>query len=136
MQHNVLCVVFRTAESLSGVFLEQLETKVSCLVREEVVVQFGFGVLNVLIQFLTVFRVKWRQAHQHLVDDSAERPPISRFAVALTLQDLGRKVLSSSAKTFGVLVAFNAFLGQAEIGEFDVAVLANEHVFGLQAERW
>lgn len=52
--------------------------------------------------------------------------------MALSLQDLGRKILSSATETLGVLHSRNVLFAQAKVCQLDVAVATDEHVLWLQ----
>jgi hypothetical protein len=63
----------------------------------------------------------------------AEAPPVDCPSVALLADDLGSQVLGSAAKGEGLVVAEDVAAGEAEVGELDEAVLADEDVLGLEA---
>lgn len=123
------------AEALARILVQQLGAQVARVVRKELVVEARLRVLDVLVELLAVLRVEGRQADEHLIDDGAERPPVSGLAVALPLQHLGREVLSRAAEGLSVAVALNAHLRQAEVGQLDVALAVHEDVLWLETAR-
>lgn len=88
-----------------------------------------FAFENFLVDGHGVFVVEGVDAGDHFVEEDAEGPPVDGLAVSLVQQDLRREVLRGSAE--GVCPAFDD-LGEPEIGEFQVAVGADEQVLGLE----
>ncbi len=52
--------------------MEQLHAQVASVVGQEVVVNFGLSILNILIELLSILRVKGRETNKHLIDDCAK----------------------------------------------------------------
>ena len=129
---DLLSVSRSAAQALVRVLVQKLHAKVARIIREEGVVEARLRVLNILVELLAVFRVEGRQAHEHLVDNCAKRPPIRGLAMALSLQHLRRQVLSGAAEGLGLAVPLDTHLGQAEVGEFDVALSVDKHVLRFQ----
>ena len=111
--------------------MQETLAEVDSIGGKELIVELGLSVLDILVEFLAVFRVEGRQADKHLIDNRAKRPPISSFAVALPLQDLWRQVLSRAAKTFSILLPLDVLLRETKISQLDIAVARNEHIFRL-----
>lgn len=72
MAHDLISVCFPAAKALGRIFLEQLGTQITRLLRQEVEVKLWLSVLNVLIELLPVLRVEWRQTDEHLINDGAK----------------------------------------------------------------
>ena len=66
------------------------------------------------------------------MDEAAQAPPVDIDLVSHFLDDFGGQVLRSAADGLGGLLK-GEYLGQAEVGEFDVAELVDDDVFGLEA---
>ncbi len=62
----------------------------------------GFGE-DLAVHFVGIFIVVGRKSGQHLVEKNAESPPIDRFGVTLTQQELGGEVLGGTAEGYGCL---------------------------------
>jgi len=78
--------------------------------------------------------VRWSAA-EHLVEESAQTPPVSSFAVPDALDDLWSQVLGSS--TVGVclgvdLVGRYSLFRESEIGDLDVSLVVKEDVLRLE----
>lgn len=69
---DLLCVCRSATQSLVGVLMEQLHAQVASVVGQEVVVNFGLSILNILIELLSILRVKGRETNKHLIDDCAK----------------------------------------------------------------
>lgn len=88
--------------------------------------------LDGLGDFALVVRVKWREAANHLVQQTAQRVEVHGLVVWVPEEHLGTEVLGRAAEGVAVLVASTEFFGKAEVSEFDVARDANQNVLGLQ----
>mmetsp|Transcript_51914 Transcript_51914/g.110318 ORF Transcript_51914/g.110318 Transcript_51914/m.110318 type:complete len:289 (-) Transcript_51914:16-882(-) len=87
---------------------------------------------DALEELSTVLSVVRRQASQHLVAQGADGVPVDTSAVALLVNDFWSQVLGCSAHGLGRDVVHDAFLAQTEVGNLDVAISIQEHVFRLQ----
>lgn len=65
----------------------------------------------------------------HLVDEYAEGPPVNSLAMALVQQDLGSEVFWGPAQSVGSSLDY---LGEAEVSEFEIAVVGNQQVLGFE----
>ena len=82
---------------------------------------------------LDVLRVEGGEARQHLEDERPEAPPVDGLAVAAARDHLRGHVLGGPAEGLGLGVgAEEALLGEAEVGEDDVALAGQEEVLELQ----
>lgn len=84
---------------------------------------------DVLVDHQRVVVGEGVDARNHLVDQHSQSPPVHGLAVSLVLQNFWSEILWGSTK--GESSIFYGF-GEAEIREFEVAVGANEDVFGLE----
>ena len=99
-----------TSKSLVRVFVEQLHAEVASIVGQKVVIESGLSILNVLVKLLAVFRVERRETNEHLVNNGAERPPVSCLAMALSLEHLWGEVLSSATEGLSFSMARDSHL--------------------------
>ena len=76
-----------------------------------------------------VIVVEGVNASDHLEREDAERPPIDGLAVALVEEDLGGEILRRATQR---VCARLAVLGEAEIGQSEVALLVNKDILRLQ----
>ena len=74
-------------------------------------------------------RVERRAADQHLVDQDTKGPVVDSLVVTLGENDLGCKILGSTAQRVG-LVHDN--LGETQVDKNTVTLFVNENVLGLQ----
>lgn len=95
---DLLCVCRSATQSLVGVLMEQLHAQVASVVSQEVVVNFGLCILNILVELLSILGIERRETDKHLIDDCAKRPPVSCLTVALSLEHLRRQVLSCATE--------------------------------------
>ena len=73
-------------------------------------------------------------AHQHVVHDRAEAPPVHGEAVALVRERLRRHVLDGAAKRAGLAIRLvDRNLAQAKVGKEDVACIFAAATFGASA---
>ena len=117
------------AESLLGVFLEQSVEERGELLPDGLG-HFEGALADFEKEFVSVLVVEGGDADDHLVDDAAEGPPVHLLPVALFLDDLRGEVLGGAADGLGELVPHE--LGEAEVRELEIAVLADEDVLGLE----
>lgn len=75
--------------------------------------------------------VEGREAHDHLVGEDAERPPIYWEGMADLFEDFGGKVLWGAAEGVGLLICLQD-LGETEISETDVAIFSHQNVLRLE----
>jgi hypothetical protein len=66
----------------------------------------------------------------HLVNEDSEGPPINGFSMSLIEDDLGSDVLGCT--TDSECSALVEDLGEAKIGKFEIAVIANEQIFRFE----
>ena len=102
-------------------------------VGREVLWVLRLSVLDRLEQLLAVLRVEGRQAGEHFVNDRSQAPPVDRFSMSLAREDFWGQVLRRAAEGVRVVIVLDVLLREAEVGEFRVAVLVDEHVFRLEA---
>ena len=87
------------------------------------------GVNDLLVDIHWIIIDEWGVSSMHLVDQNTKGPPIDRLAVTLVEQDFRRDVLGSSANSVGTL---SDYLGETVIDKFEVAIIADHDIFGLQ----
>ena len=75
-----------------------------------------------------------REPGNHLVDETAETPPVDVDSVSDFLDDFGRQVLRSAAYGHGHAIFWIEDFGEPEIGQFDVSVIVNYDILRFQAE--
>ena len=92
--------------------------------------QFRVSVDDALEELHAIFAAEGRKPADHFVDEAAKAPPVDIVAVPYFLDDFGGEVLGSAADGGGGLFVLQ-YLGEAEVGELDVAHLIDDHVFGL-----
>lgn len=54
--------------------------------------------LDILKHLVLVFVIKGRYARQHLIRQNSKRPPVRRFAIAVSREHLGSDVLGCAAE--------------------------------------
>ena len=123
-------------ESLLGVPLEQASKDVSCVGRE------ALKDLNVALRNLLHHLVprlillngllQWVDPADHFVEQHAQTPPIDPESVPVVQDDLGSQVLRRTAERVRQLVIRLFDLRQTEVGQLDVALGVEQHVFRLQ----
>ena len=84
---------------------------------------------DLLVDGHGVVVVKWIDAGDHLVGEDAEGPPVDRLAVAFVEEDLWGEVLRGTTER---VCARLAVLCEAEIGQFEVALIVDKDILGLQ----
>ena len=132
MRLYFFCIGGTSSQTLQWVFVQKTAAQVASGRRQKVILEIRFLILDILVELFTVFIVERRQTNQHFIDNSTERPPVSRLAVALPLKDFRTQVFCGAAQTICVLSSLNVFFAEAEICESNVAVRANQHVLWLQ----
>lgn len=98
----------------------------------EVLWEPDFALQDVLVNDHGVFVGEGVDACVHFVDEDAQGPPVDSLPVALVKQNFGGQVLGSPAES--VSPGFY-HLGKAEVSQFQVAVLSNQQVFGLEVSK-
>mmetsp|Transcript_30376 Transcript_30376/g.97927 ORF Transcript_30376/g.97927 Transcript_30376/m.97927 type:complete len:250 (+) Transcript_30376:554-1303(+) len=89
--------------------------------------------LDTFEELLAVPRIERGQPRQHLVEQRPKGPPVHGPAVPATREDLGREVLGGPAEGGRALsVVCDALLGEAKVGESDVAAGVEEDVLRLE----
>lgn len=91
--------------------------------------EFEFALEDVVVDVHGVFVGEGVDASDHFVEEDAKGPPIGRLAVALVEEDLRREIFGRA--THRERPIFNDF-GEAEISDFEVAVLAEQKVLWFQ----
>lgn len=86
---------------------------------------------NLLINSHGLVIAERRLANNHFINKDAKGPPVYRLAVTLVEEHLGSDVLGSAAQGVGTAAGLND-LGETEIGQLAVTVLAQEKILGLQ----
>lgn len=126
------------AETVGGVFLEQLRDKVLALFAHLDLVAGGIGEIDWLLlyqlvhlQIVAISGVEGREADDHLVGQDTKSPPVNGEGVALLVEDLGGKILWGAAEGEGLGVIVED-LGQTEIGQTDIAVFIHKNVLGFK----
>ena len=89
MRHDFLCVSRSATQARVWILMEQFDTEIAGVLRQEVIVEPWLRILDILVELLAVFAIERRQTDEHLIDDGSEGPPISGLAVSLPLQHLG-----------------------------------------------
>jgi hypothetical protein len=114
-------------------FEEQLCQEVS-QVFAPIFVVLGLCLHDHVVELSSILGVEGRKAVDELEEQGSQAPPIDCSSVSLLPNNFWREVLGGSADGEGFVVAEDVAAGEAEICEFDVAVLADEDVFRFQAE--
>ena len=68
----------------------------------------------------------------HLVEKDPERPPVNRVCVATFGEDLGRDIVWRATHGVGHVTTCFEQLAQAEVGQLNVPVSAEQHILRLQ----
>lgn len=132
--HDVRGVIRARAESFGLVAIQQ-RSEQALGFSAEVLLHGDRHVHDVIHHLLSILLVVRRPPTQHLIDEGAQTPPVCCLPVADSLDNLWGEVLRRSAVRVGAspsLVRLQALLGQAEIGDFHVALVVEKHVFRLQ----
>ena len=74
---------------------------------------------------------EWWPTHHQLVDEDAQRIPISRPPMPLVQDYFWSHVLWSTAQRIGTFPLLD-LLHEAEVGYFDVAIITDQYVFRLK----
>ena len=83
-------VGIRTAtETFFRILLKELRKEIACGITQEREVKAWVVVLNVLVEFFSVFGIERRETAEHLIDDGTKGPPVGGLAVTLSHQYLG-----------------------------------------------
>ena len=85
---------------------------------------------NALVDLVVVLVEVGREADYQLVQESAQAVDVGASVVAVALEDFGAHVFWGAAEGIAFL-AFWDFLGETEIGDFDVAIDIDEDIFWL-----
>ena len=72
MRFDLEGVLLAAADALHRVLVQKSLAEVDSIGGQELIVQLWLSVLDILVEFLPVFRVEGRQADEHLVDNCAE----------------------------------------------------------------
>lgn len=100
-------------------------------VGRDLLLEAHVGVADALLHDSAVLVREARLAHDEFVREAAHRPPVDRLGVALAVHEFGRVVLGRAANAHCVVLG-HVELAVAEVCDFDVAVVIDEHVFGLE----
>lgn len=79
---------------------------------------------------MTLVEEGWSTS-RHLVQENAKGPPVDAKGVAPHIEDLGCKVLCRATKRIG-LVFWLEELGEAEVGQTDIAIVVHQDVLRFQ----
>lgn len=79
---------------------------------------------------MTLVEEGWSTS-RHLVQENAKGPPVDAKGVAPHVEDLGCKVLCRATKRIG-LVFWLEELGEAEVGQTDIAIVVHQDVLRFQ----
>lgn len=85
-----------------------------------------------VFKYFLIFVLETWFAEKYLISQTADGPPVDRFAVALPVHEFGRVLLGCAANGFGTVIVIYIKLALAEVSQFDLAVGRNQHVFRLQ----
>ena len=121
--------VLEVAVSLGKVGHEEVLDQRSCVLIE-IGGERNFSLENVSVDSHRVLIIEGVNSSVHLVDENSESPPVDCLSVALVEDDLGSDVFGGSADGEGS--SLGEELGEPEVGELEVAVVADEEVFGLE----
>ena len=91
--------------------------------------ELNLAAKDLLVNNHGVIIVKWVNTSDHFVGEDSQCPPVNRLAVALVEQHFRRKILGGAAESVSPCFAV---LGKAEVSQFQVAILVNQNVFGLE----
>ena len=89
-----------------------------------------FALEDVSVDAHGIFVVEGVDSSVHFIDQNSESPPVDCFSVTLVQNNFRSDVFWSSADGEGS--AFGQKLGESEVCEFEVAVVADEKVFWFQ----
>ena len=111
------------AQSLGGVLAQQFRDEILAVLRNRDLVAFEVRELNFscLYHFVHLFvvlviGVKWRTAHEQLVTEDTDSPPIDWERVPLFSENFRGKIIRSPAESLCLLPLVEYF-GQTEISE-------------------
>ena len=123
MAHDVASILVRAAQPFVRVALKQA-TEQRLGFRAEIVFHYDRLLYDVLEHLFPVLLVVGRAATQHLVQKSAQTPPVNCLTVPNPLDDFRRQILWCSAERISLralLVTSYSLLGEAEVRNFNVA---------------
>jgi len=69
--------------------------------------EIDLALLDEVVHLVLVAVEEWGDAHDHLVNQDAKRPPVYGVVMAVTNQHLGSEVLGSTAEAVGKLTVLN-----------------------------
>ena len=95
----------------------------------EVARELDLALQDLLVDGHRVVVIERVNASDHLVSQDAQGPPVDRLAMALVEEHLGCQVLGRPTQSVSARLAV---LGEAEVGQLQVALLINQDVLGLQ----
>ena len=119
------------AYALLGILVEKFDEQILRL-RRNVLRDLQLCILDVFIEFLYVLCVVGRESNQELVEDRTYLIDITRLTYTLAQKHLWGQVGWRPAKRLGLALIVDAFLGQTEVGKFDVTFCVNQDVLWLQ----
>ena len=93
----------------------------------------GVAELNFIKQLRPAFGVKWRQTHNHLIDQRTQTPPINRFSMPLFIQNLGSQILRSTTYRESIALG-DVHFRKAKISEPEISNLVNQDIFGFETK--
>ncbi len=129
MALDLLCTA--AAEPVLGHLAEQALEQVPGVLTE-MAGELGFLEPDLHEYFGCDLGTEGGQAGQHLVYDGAQAPPVHGAAVAHLVQHLGGCALEGAVDALGLFVLVDALLAEAEVGQPDVPLGVEQHVFGLE----
>lgn len=97
----------------------------------KLVVEDQLASFDHLHELSVVLRVEGWEAHEQLVGEDAETPPVGRLGVAFLRDDFGGQVEDGAAHGVG-LVFFPHELREAEVCELRVAFVVQQDVLELE----
>ena len=127
MFFDIFCVSEARTQTRFRISFHQLQDQ-----RLGWVAQFSWEIqvciLNVLQQLLFYLRIVRSLSDEHLVEKHSDQIPVDWLAVAFPLKHLRSQIRQGPTKTPGWEVIIDAFFTQAEISEFAVPILINNHI--------
>ena len=87
---------------------------------------------DVFEEFHAIVPPEWREAAHHLVDEAPQAPPVDLDPVPSLLDDFWSQVFWSAAYGHCCLVVTED-LRESKVGQFDVACLVDDDIFGFEA---
>lgn len=83
-------------------------------------------------QFVVTLVHEWWSTGHHFVEEDTKGPPVDGEAVALHVENLGGKILSSSAERVCLVRRCGKELGQTKVCQTDVPISIHEHILRLE----